>query len=169
MGGETMILVARVAGAHGIKGEVRISTFTEDPLAIGRYRDLKHEDGGPALTVLSARAAKGGVVARVKGVDTKDQADALRGLNLFVRRADLPAPDEDEFYLTDLVGLAALTPEGLVLGRVKSVHNFGAGDILEIDPAEGGQTWYLPFTLDAVPTVDIAGGRLVAVRPEEVE
>ena len=169
MGDETLILVARVAGAHGVKGDVRISTFTEDPLAIGKYRDLKTEDGEPALTVLSARAAKGGVVARLKGVESKDQADALRGLKLFVRRADLPAPDEDEFYLTDLVGLSADTPEGVTLGRVKSVQNFGAGDILEIDPAEGGPTWYLPFTREAVPTVDIAGGKVIVVRPEEVE
>lgn len=169
MGGEPMILVARVAGAFGVKGEVRISTFTEDPLAIAGFRDLKSETGETVLTVLSARVAKGGVITRCKGVDTKEAADALRGLRLFVRRADLPLPDEDEFYLTDLVGLPVDTPQGEHLGVVKSVQNFGAGDLLEIDPAEGGPTWYLPFTRDAVPEVDIPGGRLVAVRPEEVE
>lgn len=169
MGGEPMILVARVAGAFGVKGEVRISTFTEAPLAIAKYRELKNEDGGPALAVLSAREAKGGVVARVKGVDTKDQADALRGLKLYVPRSALPEPEEDEFYLTDLIGLAAVTPEGEALGRIKSVQNFGAGDILEIDPALGGPTWYLPFTRDAVPDIDIAGGKVTAVRPDEVE
>lgn len=169
MGGESMILVARVAGAFGVKGEVRITTFTEDPLAVAQYRDLKSQDGGPALTVLSARVAKGGVVARAKDVDTKEAADAIRGLALYVARADLPQPDEDEFYLTDLVGLAVVTPTGEPLGRVKTVQNFGAGDIIEVDPQAGGQTWYLPFTRDAVPSVDIAGGRIVATPPEETE
>ncbi|MDB5432611.1 MAG: rimM [Caulobacter sp.] len=169
MGGESMILVARVAGAFGVKGEVRITTFTEDPLAVAGYRELKSQDGGPALTVLSARVAKGGVVARAKDVDTKEAADAIRGLALYVARADLPQPDEDEFYLTDLVGLTVVTPTGETLGRVKTVQNFGAGDIIEVDPQAGGQTWYLPFTRDAVPSVDIAGGKIVATPPQEVE
>jgi 16S rRNA processing protein RimM len=164
-----MILVARVAGAFGVKGDVRVSTFTEDPLAIATFRDLKSEAGESVLTVLSARVAKGGVITRCKGVETKEAADALRGLRLYVRRADLPEPEEDEFYLTDLVALVVDTPDGERLGVVKSVQNFGAGDLLEIDPAEGGQTWYLPFTRDAVPSVDIAAGRLVALRPAEVE
>ena len=164
-----LLLIGRVGGAHGVRGEVRISTFTADPLAIADYRHLKKADGSPALTITSARASKGGVVARCKGIDSRDQAEALRGLALHIDRADLPEPDEDEFYLADLIGLRAETPEGALIGKVKSVQDFGAGDILEIDPAEGGQTWYLAFTREAVPTVDIAGKRLVVVRPTEIE
>jgi 16S rRNA processing protein RimM len=163
-----LILVGRVAGGFGVRGEVRITTYTVDPLALKAWRDLKREDGAPGLTVLAARAVKGGIVARVKEVETKEQADALRGLRLYVPRDVLPEPEEDEFYLADLVGLEAVTPEGERLGKVKDVPNFGASDLLEIDPGEGRPTWYLPFTREAVPEVDLAGGRVVAVRPPEV-
>lgn len=164
-----LLLIGRVGGAHGVRGELRISTFTADPLSLAAYKHLKRSDGSPALTITSARLSKGGVVARAKGIDSKEAADALRGLTLHIDRADLPEPDEDEFYLADLIGLSAVTPEGELLGKVKSVQDFGAGDILEIDPALGGQTWYLGFTREAVPTVDIAGGKLTVVRPSEIE
>ncbi|HYE44900.1 MAG TPA: ribosome maturation factor RimM [Caulobacter sp.] len=164
-----LLLIGRVGGAHGVRGEVRISTYTADPLAIADYKTLRKADGSLALTVLSARASKGGVVARCKGVETREEAEALRGLTLHIDRADLPEPDEDEFYLADLIGLSAVTPEGEELGRVKSVQDFGAGDILEIDPAAGGPTWYLAFTRETAPIVDIAGGRIVVVRPTEIE
>ena len=108
------------------------------------------------------------MVGRAKEIATKEQADALRGLKLHVPRDQLPEPDEDEFYLTDLVGLQVRDPEGAVLGSVKSVQNFGADDMLEIAPAAGGQTWYLPFTREAVPELHIADGWLLAVRPAEV-
>jgi 16S rRNA processing protein RimM len=117
----------------------------------------------------STRIAKGGVIARCKGIETKEQADALKGLSLHIARSALPEPDEDEFYLADLIGLAAVNPEGQRIGRVKSVQDFGAGDILEIDPAEGGPTWYLPFTREAVPDVRISAGQIIIVRPDEVE
>lgn len=169
MAADRMIAVGRVAGAFGVRGEVRISAFTQEPLALARYRDLRRQDGSPGLTVLSAREARGGLVARCKDIETREQADALRGLRLFVPRSALPEPEDDEFYLADLVGLVVETPDGAVLGRVKSVQDFGAGDILEIAPAEGGPTWYLPFTREAAPEVDIHGGRLVAIRPVEVE
>ncbi|MBU2116859.1 MAG: ribosome maturation factor RimM [Alphaproteobacteria bacterium] len=164
-----LLLIGRVLGGHGIKGEVRIHSFTDDPLALTGYRDLKTADGSPALTVLSARLQKGGVVARCKGIETRDQADALKGMTLHIDRGALPAPDEDEFYLADLVGLAAASPEGEAIGKVKSVQNFGAGDILEITPANGGATWYLPFTRDCVPEVLIGEGRIVVVMPDEIE
>jgi 16S rRNA processing protein RimM len=164
-----LLLVGRVSGAFGVRGDVRLSTFTADPLAVAQYRNLLRADGSPALTVLSARVAKGGVIVRCKGVETKDQADALKGLSLHIARDALPEPEEDEFYLADLIGLAAVTPEGGALGKVKSVQNFGAGDILEIDPALGGPTWYLPFTREAVPEVKIAEGRIVVVQPDEIE
>jgi 16S rRNA processing protein RimM len=166
---DELIQVGRVAGAFGVRGEVRITSFTAEPLALVDYRTLLREDGKPALTLTSGRAAKGGVVARAAEVETREQAEALRGLKLYVPRGVLPEPDEDEFYVTDLIGLAVQTPEGEALGTVKCVQDFGAGDLLEIAPAEGGATWYLPFTRDAVPEVRIAEGVVVAVRPEEVE
>ena len=168
MAADRMIAVGRVAGAFGVRGEVRIAAFTEEPLALARFRELKRQDGSPGLTILSAREAKGGLICRCPGVETKEQADALRGLRLFIPRESLPAPDEDEFYLADLIGLSAVTPEGETLGRVKSVQDFGAGDILEITPVEGGPTWYLAFTRETVPMVDIAAGKLVAIPPTEV-
>lgn len=168
MSPDRMIAVGRVAGAFGVRGEVRITSFTEEPLALARFRELKRQDGSAALTILSGRDAKGSLICRCAGVETKEQADALRGLRLFIPREALPAPDEDEFYLADLIGLTVLTPEGETLGLIKSVQDFGAGDILEITPAEGGPTWYLAFTRETVPTVDIAGGKVIVVRPTEV-
>ncbi|MGZ3367012.1 MAG: ribosome maturation factor RimM, partial [Caulobacteraceae bacterium] len=100
-------------------------------------------------------------------IATKEEADAMRGLLLHVPREALPEPEEDEFYLTDLIGLSVVTPEGQALGKVKAVQDFGAGDILEIDPGRGAATWYLPFTRECVPEVDIAGGKVTVVRPAE--
>jgi len=165
----TLILVGRVSGAFGVRGELRIATYTEDPVTLTRFRALTRQDGSPALTVQAARVVKDGVVARCAGVDTKEAADALRGLRLYVPRAALPEPDEDEFYLADLIGLPVrhvATDE--LLGKIKSVQNFGADDLLEIDPALGGQTWYLPFTRAAVPEVRIADGLVLADPPAMV-
>ncbi len=163
-----MILVGRVAGGFGVRGEVRITTFTEDPLSLSRYGALKREDGTPGPVVKTARAAKGGVIARIEGVETKDAADALRGLHLYVPREALPKPADDEFYLTDLIGLRVEDTSGAVLGTVAFVPNFGAGDLLEIDKGDGSATWYLPFTRDAVPEVRIAEGKVIANPPTEV-
>ena len=163
---DRLILVGRVAGAFGVKGEVRITSYTDEPAALLRYRDLKQADGGPALTLTGGRPHKGALVARAKEVATREAAEALRGLELFVPRAVLPPPDDDEFYLADLIGLAVVAPTGAELGRIKSVQNFGAGDLLEIAP-ETGPSWWLPFTKEAVPEVKIAEGLVVAVRPEE--
>ena len=161
-----LVLVGRVAGAFGVKGEVRLTAYTEDPLNLLRYRILLRENGSTALTLQSGRAAKDGLVGRAAEVASKEAADALRGLRLYVSREVLPPPqDEDEFYHADLVGLRCETPDGPPLGTVKAVHDFGAGDILEIDPGEGRATLFLPFTRAAVPTVDVAGGRIVAVPP----
>ena len=166
---ERLILVGRVAGAFGVKGEVRITTYTEDPMALVRYRVLLHEDGGTALTLTGARPVKGGIVARAEEVETREAAETLRGLRLHVPRAALPPPeDEDEFYLADLIGLSAETAEGEPLGRIKSVQDFGAGDLLEIQPPQGA-SWWLPFTREAVPEVRLADGKIIAIRPEETE
>lgn len=167
--GDDLIQVGRVAGAFGVRGEVRITSFTAEPSALLDYRDLKREDGSVGLTLLSGRPAKGGVVARAREIETREQAEALRGLKLFIPRSSLPEPDEDEFYVTDLIGLSVETPDGAKLGTIRSVQDFGAGDLLEIAPADGGATWYLPFTKAAVPEVRIGDGVVVGVRPEEVE
>ena len=163
-----LILVGQVGGAFGVRGEVRVTSFTADPMALLSYGPLLKADGSPGLTLTGGRPDKKGVVARAREIATKEEADAMRGLKLYDPRDRLPEPEEDEFYLTDLIGLEARAPDGPVLGRIKSVQNFGAGDILEITPAEGGQTWYLPFTREAVPELHIGDGWLLAVRPEEV-
>lgn len=164
-----LILVGRVAGAFGVRGELRISSYTEAPLALVEYGRLLREDGAAGLTLTGGRAVKDAVIARAAEVETREQAEALRGLKLFVTRDSLPEPDEDEFYLTDLIGMAAVSPEGEPLGLVKSVQNYRAGDLLEIDPGEGRPTWLLPFTREAVPELDLAGRRLTAVVPRETE
>jgi 16S rRNA processing protein RimM len=166
--GEPLILVGRVAGAFGVRGEVRLTSFTAEPEALLDYKALKREDGSPALTLTSGRPAKGGLVVRAAEVETREQAEAMRGLKLYIDRDALPEPEEDEFYVTDLIGLDAVTPEGELLGRIRNVQDFGAGDLLEIQPAEGA-SWYLPFTREAVPEVRISEGRVVAVKPDETE
>ena len=163
-----LILVGRVAGAFGVKGEVRITSFTAEPAALVDYETLLREDGTLGLTLTGGRAAKGGVVVRAREVETREQAEALRGLRLFIPRDVLPEPDEDEFYIADLVGMEVRGLEGEVLGRVKSVRDFGAGDLLEVQPP-AGESWWLPFTKDAVPEVRMDEGVLVAARPDEVE
>ena len=163
-----MILVGRVAGGFGVRGEVRITTFTEDPLSLARYGALRREDGTEALKVKTVRAAKGGVIVRVEGVESKEAADALRGLRLYVPREALPEPADDEFYLADLIGLRVEDTSGAVLGVVVAVQNFSAGDMLEIDKGDGTPTWYLPFTRDAVPEVRIADGKVIANPPAEI-
>jgi len=169
MSQDELILVAKVAGAFGVKGEVRLAAYTADPMALLGYRDLKRQDGASGLTLATARPHKGGLVVRAQEVTTREEAEALRGLGLYVARDMLPEPqDEDEFYLIDLIGAAVATAEGEALGVVRNVQNFGAGDLLEIAPSEGA-SWWLPFTREAVPKVDLAGRRIVVMRPEETE
>jgi len=164
-----LILVARVAGAFGVKGEVRLDAYTADPMALLGYRELKRDDGSDGLTLASGRPHKGGLVVRAPQVETREQAEALRGLKLYLPREALPPPaDEDEFYLVDLIGLLVVAPDGAALGKVRNVQNFGAGDLLEIQP-EQGASWWLPFTREAVPEVRLAEGRVVAVPPAETE
>lgn len=166
---DRLILVGRVAGAFGVRGELRITSYTEAPLALLSYKTLLREDGAAGLTLTTGRAVKDAIVARAAEVVTREEAEALRGLKLHVPREALPSPDEDEFYLADLIGLRVETPEGEALGVLKSVQNYRAGDLLEVEPSEGRPTWMLPFTREAVPEVRIGEGRLIAVRPEETE
>lgn len=163
-----LILVGQVGGGFGVRGEVRVTAFTADPLALTAYGPLLRADGSVALTLTSTRPDKNGVVGRAKEIATKEEADALRGLKLHVPRDRFPEPDEDEFYLADLIGVQARGTDGALMGQVKSVQNFGADDMLEIAPATGGPTWYLPFTKEAVPELHLADGWLLAVPPNEV-
>jgi 16S rRNA processing protein RimM len=165
---DKLLLVAQVGGAHGVRGEVKITTFTADPMALAGYETLLSQDGSAALTILSARPAKSGLVARIKGVEDRNGAEALRGQKLFITRDALPPPDEDEFYLADLIGLAVETAAGEVLGKVRAVQDFGAGDLLEIQPPQG-PSWWLPFTREAVPHVSLADGKLIAAPPAELD
>lgn len=170
MGDETrnLIFVAQVGAAHGVRGEVKITTFTADPMSLAGYKTLLRQDGSPAPAITSARPTKGGIVARLKGVDDRNAAEALRGLKLYILRDSLPEPEEDEFYLADLIGLRVETAAGELLGKVKAVQDFGAGDLLEIQP-KAGASWWLPFTREAVPEVRIAEGKLIAAPPAVIE
>lgn len=163
-----LILVGQIGGGFGVRGEVRVTAFTADPLALTAYGPLLRADGTAALTLTSVRPDKNGVVGRAKEIATKEEADALRGLKLFVPRDRFPPPEEDEFYLADLIGVQARNAAGEVLGMVKSVQNFGADDMLEIAPAAGGPTWYLPFTKAATPELHLSDGWLLADPPVEV-
>ena len=163
---ERLILVGRVAGAFGVRGEIRITPYTAEPTALLDYRDLQREDGSAALTLTGGRASGDGLIARAQEVATREEAQALKGLGLFFPRSRLPEPEEDEFYLADLIGLAAVAPDGTPLGRVKSVQNFGAGELLEIEPP-GGATWYAPFTMANVPEIRLSDGVIIVVRPDE--
>lgn len=161
-----LIRVGRVAGAFGVKGEVKITAFTDKPQALLAYGVLLREDGSAGLTLVSGRAQKNEVVARAKEIATREEAEALRGLFLHVPREAFPEPDEDEFYLADLIGLTAVSPAGEPLGKIAGVRDFGAGDILEIQPASGA-AWQVAFTVANVPTVDVNGGKVVVDRPAE--
>ena len=162
------ICVARIGAAHGVRGAVKLWTFTEDPLAVKRYGPLLTKDGTRQYEVATAREAKGHLVATLKGIATREEAERLNGLELYIAREKLPETDEDEFYHADLIGLAAVTAGNEPLGRVIAIHNFGAGDIIEIAPPHG-PTLLLPFTNAVVPSVDLAGGRVVIELPAEIE
>jgi len=162
--------VARIGAAHGIRGEVRLQSFTEDPSAFAAYGPLESEDGAQRFEIESLRPAKDHFIARLAGVDDRDAAERLTNIRLYVPRDRLPPLGEDgTFYHADLVGLAAVTPAGEQLGRVTAIHNFGAGDIIEIRPDAGGEPLLVPFTAAAAPEIDIAAGRMVIAPPDAIE
>jgi 16S rRNA processing protein RimM len=162
------ICVARIGAAHGVRGAVKLWTFTEDPMAVMQYGPLATKDGARKFEVANAREAKGHLVATLKGVATREEAERLNGLELYVPREKLPATEADEYYHADLIGLAAVNAALEPIGRVIAIHNFGAGDIIEIAPAQGA-TMLLPFSNAVVPTVDLAAGRVVIELPGEIE
>ena len=162
------ICIARIGAAHGVRGAVKLWTFTEDPLAVKRYGPLVTKDGGRQFEVTHAREAKGHLVATLKGIATREEAERLNGVELYIAREKLPVTGEDEYYHADLIGLAAVDSANEPLGRVLAIYNFGAGDIIEIAPPQGA-TLLLPFTNAVVPSVDLAGGRVVIELPDEIE
>ena len=154
------ICVAAIAGAFGVKGEVKLKSFTDIPENCISYGPLLSQDGKVILTPNTHRMVKGGVAVNCPEVKTREQAEALKSTKLYVPRENFPAPEEDEFYASDLVGLEVKSTDGKRIGKIIGVQDFGAGDLLEIKPKEGA-SFYHPFTLEATPKVDIKAGRVV--------
>jgi 16S rRNA processing protein RimM len=155
------ICVARIGAAHGLKGEVKLKSFTADPAAVADYGPLESEDGALRFEIEALRPAKDHLVARLSGVRDRDAAERLANVRLYVARARLPPPAPEEFYHADLIGLRAESRGGAVLATIVGIHDFGAGDLLELRPVGASGTVLMPFTALTVPVVDIAGGRVV--------
>ncbi|WP_405109068.1 ribosome maturation factor RimM [Phaeobacter sp. BS52] len=162
------ICVGAISGSYGVRGEVRLKSFCAMPEDIEDYSPLSTEDGSQTYTITLVRAIKNGFTARIGGIESKEQADALKGVRLFAPRERLPNLPDDEYYHTDLMGLEVYDTGGTLLGTVKSVQNHGASDLLEIAIPAESKTVLLPFTLAAVPTVDLASGRIIADPPDGV-
>lgn len=161
------VCVGAIAGAFGVQGEVRLKSFCTEPADIATYGPLWSEDGTREFRVKLTRPVNGGLGARLSGVATKEQADALKGVTLWADRDALPSLPDDEFYHADLIGLDVLDPGGVSLGKVRAIYDHGAGDILEILGTKG--ILLIPFTREAVPTVDLTAGRIIADPPESDE
>ncbi|WP_300435056.1 ribosome maturation factor RimM [uncultured Mameliella sp.] len=160
------ICVGAIAGAFGVHGEVRLKSFTSDPLAVADYAPLSTEDGTRLFEVEITREINNGFAAHLSGVRTKEEADALKGTRLYAPRDRLPNLPDDEYYHADLIGLPVFDSGGVELGKVRAVQNHGATDLLELQVPGKSSTVLLPFTLAAVPTVDLTAGRIVADPPE---
>lgn len=163
-----LICVAKIGAAHGVRGEVKLWPFTEDPLAVLHYGPLSTKDGARQFEVLRARVAKDHLVATLKNVGSRDEAERINGIELYISRDQLPETDNDEYYHADLIGLRAVDSQGTEIGRVAAIHNFGAGDIIEIAPLRG-PTLLLPFTNAVVPTINVAAGHVVIELPQEID
>jgi 16S rRNA processing protein RimM len=149
------ILLGRIVAAHGIRGDVLVRTYTDDPEAIGGYGPLADADGRRTFELRVLRVTTKGVVARVAGIGDRNGAEALAGTDLYIARAQLPAAEEGAFYHADLIGLAAIAPDGTEVGRIVGVHNFGAGDLVEVAIGGSRRTELVPFTAQFVPEVDL--------------
>lgn len=158
------VCVGVIGGVHGVKGIVKVKPFTADPADVAAYGPLTDKTGRRHFALRLLSMHKGQWLARLDGVEDRNAAETLRGIELYAERSQMPAPDPEEFYHADLIGLAAVTADGQSVGSVRAMHDFGAGDIVEIT-CPVGPTLMLPFTLEAVPVVDIAGGRLVVDLP----
>jgi 16S rRNA processing protein RimM len=159
------VLLGHIAGAHGVRGEVLVKSYTAAPEDIAAYGPLTDETGTRAFSIKVLRVIPKGVVVRLDGVADRTAAEALKGMRLYVERDKLPDTGTDEYYHTDLIGLTAVSPEGKAVGQVVGLHNYGAGDLLEIRLEGSRQAELVPFTNTIVPSVDIAGGRVVIAMP----
>lgn len=168
-GRDTRVCVARIGAAHGLKGEVRLWSFTQDPGAIEHYGALETRDGKRRFEIEALRPGKDYFVAKLAGIDDRDAAEALNNAELFIAREKLPATAADEFYHADLIGLAVVDPHGAQIGTVHAMHNFGAGDIIEIMPVGTGQPVMFAFNETTVPKIDLEAKHIVLVPPAEVE
>ena len=162
------ICVARIGAAHGIKGEVKLWSFTAEPASVKDYGPLESEDGTLRFEIEALRPAKDHLVVRLSGVRDRDAAERLTNVRLYVPRERLPAPAPEEFYHADLIGLRAVSRDGAELATIVGIHDFGAGDLLELRPLGASSTVLMPFTALTVPVVDIAGGRIVIDPPEDL-
>lgn len=160
------VLMARIGAAHGIRGEVRVKPFGDDPLSFTDYGVLTTKDGQQSFEVMAARVQKTVVITKFKEITDRNRAEELNGTDLYIDRDKLPETDEDEFYHSDLDGLNVLDPSGEPLGKIVAVQDFGAGDLLEIRPRRG-RTYYVPFTKDFVPDIQIAKGHVTVALPED--
>ena len=162
-----LICIGAIAGSFGVSGEVRLKSFCSEPTDIATFGPLSTEDGSRQFQITLIRPVSGGLGARIPGVSTKEQADALRGTSLYVARDRLPTLPDDEFYHADLIGLSAFDTGGELIGKVTAIYNHGAGDIVEISPIRHKSALLLPFTTAIVPNVDLAAGRIVVNLPDE--
>jgi 16S rRNA processing protein RimM len=164
------VIVAKIGAAHGVRGEVKLWPFTQDPMAVADYGPLETKDGAHRFEIETVRTAGSHLVARLKGVADRDAAQALTNTELYVPRDRLPAIDEDHtYYHSDLVGLDAVSEDGAQIGTVHAVHDFGAGAVLEIMSLGNGETLMLPFTETTVPKVDLVARQIVVMPPAEIE
>jgi len=164
------VCVARIGAAHGVRGEVKLWSFTQDPAAVASYGPLESQDGKRRFEIEALRPAKDHFVARIAGVDDRNAAERLRNLDLYIPRERLPTIAEtDTFYHADLIGLQAVTQDGADIGTVIAVHNFGASDVIEIKPAGGGEPLLMPFTDAIVPEINLDARRIIVVPPAETE
>jgi 16S rRNA processing protein RimM len=165
-----LVFVAAIAGAHGVKGEAKVKSFTGDPEAAFDYGPFLDIAGKPLLTPKSWRAVKDGFVVRFAEPLSREDAQTLKSTKLYIPRSALPALEEDEFYHSDLIGLTLESLTGEPMGKLRAIHDYGGGDLLEIMDTPGRKGgWFLPFTRENAPHVDLAKGVIVIDPPEEVE
>ncbi len=162
------VCIGAITGVRGLRGEVRIKSFTADPSDIAAYGPVSDETGERSYKISVTAHVKGKIIARLDGIDDRNAAEALKGTKLYVPKSVLPEPDDGAYYHADLIGLKAETREGDPLGTVKAVHNFGAGDVIEIAPGDKDGLM-LPFTSDVVPVVDVEQGLIVVAPPDYLE
>jgi 16S rRNA processing protein RimM len=163
------ICIGAIAGAFGVAGEVRLKSFCSEPSDIASYGPLFSGDGSRQFRITLTKPVTGGFGARIAGISSREEAEALRGTSLFVDRDRLPSLPDDEFYHADLIGLDVLDPGGEPVGTVVALYNHGAGDIIEISSARHKSALLLPFTKAIVPNVDLSAGRLIVDLPDETE